>query len=184
MLRRLGVRGKILATLAVPVLVLSLAAVFLSGSAVSDARLAESNQQIVDALDAQDFMTRAMQKERSAAFAVGGQAEGAEAAYRFARVDTHRAIAALETRLDEVDLGPVDDRLVDTIRAASGARSPERLESVRRLLSTNAMTSTKTVQTLRDIIDSQMAVSETASNRMDDVRLTELLNGYTPWTRR
>ncbi|WP_125775441.1 HAMP domain-containing sensor histidine kinase [Antribacter gilvus] len=89
MLRRLGVRGKILATLATPVLVLVMLAVYIVGESVLVARTAAQTATIVEALKYQDEAGTAFAQERALAIA--------------ARAGSEEALAMLTQGIPELD---------------------------------------------------------------------------------
>ena len=122
MLRRLGVRGKIFATLAVPVLVLFIGATILSVGSISASRLASATSQVVNSLPAQDAFTQALQAERSAAFDFTMRRKGAEQVYRETLKATDSAAGALNVEVDKIDQSPLDQRLVDALASASTRR--------------------------------------------------------------
>ena len=64
MLRRLSVRGKILAALALPVFVLFLAATVFSVQAIDEARVANQTVDLVEAFATQDAAGKAVAAER------------------------------------------------------------------------------------------------------------------------
>src|SRR5690554_787210 len=73
MLRRLSVRGKILATLAVPVLVLVFAAVFISAQSLREVQVTRAITGALDALQTNRVFVEDLQAERSAGVLHAGE---------------------------------------------------------------------------------------------------------------
>ena len=65
MFRRLGVRGKVLATLVTPAIVLVIAAAYIIGLSVVDAMRAQQTSDLVAALEYQDAAGTTFAQERS-----------------------------------------------------------------------------------------------------------------------
>lgn len=179
MLRRLGVRGKILATLAVPVLVLVIGAVFLSVSSISSTRLASATSEVVDSLRMQDNLTQALQAERTAAFNYTLERTDSEQQYEDAKKITDAAVRNFNTEVDKISLGPLDDAIVTAIDEARDARSQERLDEVRELFVDSDTVLNKTVEAQYGfIIETQMDVAQITADRMPDRDLGRVMNGY------
>lgn len=179
MLRRLGVRGKIFATLAVPVIVLFVGAVILSVGSITDTRLARATSQVVDSLQMQDKFTQALQAERTAAFNFTLERTESEEQYEDAKAVTDAAARNFNSEVEKVNLDPLDDSLVTAIEEAREARSAERLTRVRELFVDTDTVLTKTVEAQYGfIIDSQMEVARITTDRMPDRDLGQVMNAY------
>jgi len=116
MLRKLSVRGKILATLAVPVLVLFIAAAMFSLAAFDDAKVAGQAQGIVDLGPTIETATQALSDERT----VSVNTERGETTAKIvaARKVTDAALADLATAFEAVDTGALDARVSEALETA------------------------------------------------------------------
>lgn len=177
MLRRLGVRGKILATLAVPVLVLFLGATILSVGSITDSQLARASSQVADSLRAQDALTDALLTERTAAFDYTLGRDDAEQIYQDAQIATDILVGRLNSTVADIDVSPLDDRLVKALEDARGARSE--LTAIRGLFVEGRTASPRNVEDRYGaVIDAQLDVGEVAADRMSDRDLGRLFSGY------
>lgn len=116
MLRKLSVRGKILATLAVPVLVLFIAAAMFSLAAFDDARVARQAEGVVDLGPMIETATQALSDERT----VSVNTERGETTAKIvaARKVTDAALAELATAFEAVDTGALDARVSEALDTA------------------------------------------------------------------
>jgi len=133
MLRRLSVRGKVLAVLAVPILVLVLAAAFVSAQALNEVRTARAINGALGALQTTRVFAQTLQTERAAAIIhvseiqldaairAGNERETAEqaalrpdraeeraAAYEAAKTASDAIMRRAQERLGEVDFDVLD----------------------------------------------------------------------------
>ena len=99
MLRRLGIRAKVLAVLAVPMLVVLLAAAFISSESLRDLRSERAAQQVIDLVAAYAPLHDALNDERIAS-QTGATPEDVAAA----RERTDAAAADFESAADSADL--------------------------------------------------------------------------------
>ncbi len=122
MLRRLGVRGKILATLAVPVLVLVLGAGYLVAAAYDTWQYSRLQSSYLGAAVVQDELIEALQEERwtSVSVATGRAVSAAE--LDEARKATDDALSKRERALRQMDLS---DSVVVNKTMAEAARASE-----------------------------------------------------------
>ncbi|WP_146252117.1 sensor histidine kinase [Xylanimonas oleitrophica] len=116
MLRRLGVRGKILATLAVPVLVLLLGAAWISWGSYQDARRAEQTSQLVRSLELQDRAGTAFAQERALSIAMSLGITGARSQLNVAQAETDEALRERNAALAELDTSALDPRVGQAVR--------------------------------------------------------------------
>ncbi len=116
MLRRLGVRGKILATLAVPIFVLAMVAVWISGTSFQEMRQAEQTSDLIASLEAQDRAGTAFAAERAlniaASIGIPGAAEQLEAAQE----ETDAAVAARDEILRSLETDALDPQVGEAVR--------------------------------------------------------------------
>lgn len=178
MLRRLGVRGKILAVLAVPVLVLVIGAAVLSISALRDSRAASASEQLIDTFRVQDEFLAAVQAERRAAFAYISTPDGAEA-FEASQAETDAKARQLDARVADLDTSQLDSRIVDALDAAQSMRSSGRMVTVRSVLQPNTfgqMTRLHTQYT--SVISPQLAVLQTVADVTANRQLGLYLDAY------
>src|SRR6478735_9447236 len=90
MLRRLGIRAKVMAVLAVPMIVLLMAGAYISYGAVQNYRTASAAQSVVDVLEAYKPLSSAMEAERVVSLTGGSKEEVAAA-----RQQTDAALASV-----------------------------------------------------------------------------------------
>lgn len=103
MLRRLGIRGKILAVVAVPILVLVLAAGFVTINAFSDLQSAQNASQLIDTLDAAGDLETDLQTERRAAMSYTSIVQTGRTNLSDAESATGAALVALQTTVNSAD---------------------------------------------------------------------------------
>jgi len=132
MLRRLSVRGKILAALAVPVLVLFVAAAYISSQAIAVTRDARAVHSLTAVFASQDAFLDAVQQERFATGEATSQGAGADAVdnVKKARNLTNTTLANRDKALRSLDLGRYNAQLAKAITTSLAAK--DRLETVRR----------------------------------------------------
>lgn len=115
MLRRLGIRGKVLAALSVPVLVLFGLAGLVSWQAVQDVRSSRAVQDVLDALEQNRLLADALQDERSVTLEQMGLLAGAGGiSVEEVREDTDTAVNRFTTASSKIDFAALDP----TIKAA------------------------------------------------------------------
>lgn len=156
MLRRLSVRGKILATLAVPVLVLVFAAVFISAQSLREVQVARAISGALDALQVNRVFVEALQAEREAGVLHSGEIR-------------------LERRLPFLD---EEERLSSSEERERRVRAEEREARFATLVETTDSTMSRAHDQLRkinfDVLDPLVreAVESTitAAERIPDVR--------------
>ena len=99
MLRRLGIRAKVLAVLAVPMLVILAAGVFISATALTQLRLDRATRGVVDLVQAYQPLNEAFQTER-----VVSTTNGSADQIKAARAATDKALADVKPVADKLDL--------------------------------------------------------------------------------
>ncbi len=113
MLRRLGIRGKVLAALSVPVLVLFLLATVVSWQSIQDVQTRRATQDVIKALEYAGELVTALQDERAAALPLMGEQGNAEDAqsqgrYEDATASTDAALARFKTMAAKIDFAALD----------------------------------------------------------------------------
>ncbi|ACZ29210.1 histidine kinase [Xylanimonas cellulosilytica DSM 15894] len=176
MLRRLGVRGKILATLAMPILVLALAAGWVSWDSLRTARTADQTAELVASLAAQDAAGSAVAAERSlniaAAMGIPGAKESLEAAFE----ETGKALTARDEALAAVNTDALDVRVR---RAISATRAD--LQQIGRLqeqILDGTIPETEATRQYNEYIENALAVAHELAGTTEDSTLSLHLDAY------
>lgn len=104
MLQRLGIRGKLLAVVAVPILVLIVAAGVITLGSVQDLNAARNAEQLIDTLDRARDLQAGLQDERALAANFVHSVQNAESARRDAFALTEDALEDIAVRLAEPDI--------------------------------------------------------------------------------
>jgi signal transduction histidine kinase len=166
MLRRLGIRAKVLAVLAVPVLVLLLTAAYITQQSVSQARTAATVSDVVDVLPLYARTAEALQQERTISMqvvgdrAVGGNLEATRDA-------TDTSVSALETALGDVDLSTLDPGVAEAVENSRNYEA--RLGDIRSRVDAGSSPETVVDSNYTDVVtahnDVPVVVAETLSER-------------------
>jgi anti-sigma regulatory factor (Ser/Thr protein kinase) len=166
MLRRLGIRTKVLAVLALPVLVLLLTAAYITTQSVGEARTAATVRDVVTTMPLYARAAEALQQERTLSVqqatdaALGGSLSAARSA-------TDDAVAALGTALRDIDLSTLDARVADSVQKASDQHT--RLVEIRDRVDAGSIPGTLVDSNYTDIVsadnDVPVVVAETLSER-------------------
>src|SRR6478735_2538437 len=167
MLRRLSVRGKILAALAVPVLVLFLAAALISGQAIAQARTASQTSALVAALDAQDEAGTEIAAERAWSILDSYRVEGAEEQMLEQRETTDRALDKRDRAFEALNTSALDQRVRDAIDRTIADRdelADHRLAIDRSSLGAQARTDLYTIL-INNALNVPAALADTSSER-------------------
>ncbi|WP_170044686.1 sensor histidine kinase [Luteimicrobium subarcticum] len=173
----MSVRGKILAALAVPVLVLFVAAAYIAGQSIGDARVAGAVGQIVDTFPAQDDAIDAMQAERAASVAAvtsGGKED--EATLKAARTATDDALAKRDRLLRDVNLGALDHRVETAVTGTLA--SADRLEVVRRQVDVHGVNGDYASDAYQAIVDTALRVPTAVAQSIPDRDLARYISAY------
>ena len=123
MLRRLGIRGKLLAALAVPVLVLFAAATLVSWQSVGTARVARSVSELVGTSDELSGFARAMQTERLVSLAYVANPVAAAGRLIAARTGTDEASVRLVDAVEAITVTPLGDRVAQSLEQTRKVRA-------------------------------------------------------------
>jgi hypothetical protein len=112
MLRRLGIRAKVLAVLAIPIIVLLAAGAYISNAAYQQLRSTTTTTQAVEALGRYAPLSAAVNSER----AVSGASVRDKAAIAAARKVTDTALAAVNSATAGVNVAALPDSVVAAFR--------------------------------------------------------------------
>ncbi|SDS06109.1 Signal transduction histidine kinase [Paraoerskovia marina] len=198
MLRRLSVRGKILAALAVPVFVLFIAATIISAQSLSSARVAAQTHELVDALTVQDAAGKAFAVERALSIydsggpavrvAIGRTVDGAEDAepeqaieafYGLvdgARASTDDVLDRRDTIFNDLNLSALDDEVQTVVDRTIADR--EQLEDLRERIDADSATEYTRTSEYSELIDRAVGVQRTVALTSEDRALAQYLQAY------
>ncbi|WP_309134025.1 ATP-binding protein [Cellulomonas sp.] len=169
MLRRLGIRAKVLAVLAVPVIVLLAAGSFISVEALSDLRYARATQTVVRTLDALTPLSAALQQERTLSLAGGDEQQLAAA-----REATDDALAATREVTAQIDLSQFPPNVVRDFQDTQTAFR-EGLPQLRERID-QSLNRTIIKNGFQQIIDGQLRVVEGVANALQDRQLAQYIS--------
>ncbi|WP_084104558.1 ATP-binding protein [Demequina sp. NBRC 110056] len=126
MLQRLGIRGKILAVVAVPILVLVLAAVFITFGAAQDLSTARNAEKLVETLDTARTLESDLQDERYSSVTYVNVIQDSSSKLVQGRVATDEALATLVADLQASGADDANDLVAATYAAlgVTGAEDP------------------------------------------------------------
>ncbi|QGQ18185.1 HAMP domain-containing protein [Cellulomonas sp. JZ18] len=168
MLRRLGIRAKVLAVLAVPVIVLLAAGSFISVEALRDLRYARATQTVVRALDAMAPLSAALQQERTLSLTVADPTQLGPA-----REATDDALAEVREVTADLDLTQFPDNVVRDFQDTQTAFR-EGLPQLRARID-QSLNRTIIKNGFQQIVDGQLRVMEGVSNALQDRELAQFL---------
>ena len=171
MLRRLGIRAKVMAVLAVPMIVLLAAGGFISWNAIQELRYAKAADSVITTLQAYTPVSSSLQAERLLSLN-GGSAEEIAAA----RAQTDAALAAVRPITAALDLSqfpqPVVDRFVEVQLAHNtmlpAVRTGVDIKSQRAQLENN----------YASIIEGQLSLMEQVANSLENRDLAQYVTAY------
>lgn len=173
MLRRLGIRAKVLAVLALPVLVLLVASAYISVQSVGQARTAAAVSRVVQVLPQYAAAVEALQQERTLSVQEAG-GDALSGSLSAARTATDSALATLSGTATELDTSGLDARVGDAIDAAQIRQSDvtdirERVDNGTVPVSVVDANYTSVITAHNDV---PALIAETLSNRSLASRLT------------
>ena len=163
MLRRLGIRAKVLAVLAVPIIVLLVAGAYISNSAIQKVRAASAAAQVVQVLDQYAPVSAALQTERAVTTAVPIDKDKLAAA----RAATDKALVTVRPYTAKLDLGQFPKSVVTMFERSQRSHDVDLLD-VRHLVDTDASPSvieSKYTLIIGSEIDLVSEVSQVLANR-------------------
>ncbi|MCM3533312.1 nitrate- and nitrite sensing domain-containing protein [Cellulosimicrobium funkei] len=176
----MSVRGKILAALAVPVLVLFAAAAIISAQAIGTARDASQTSALVAALAAQDAAGTEIAAERTYSFldanSTRDTAEEAEAQMMAQREKTDRALDARDRAYERLNTSALDPRVRKAVADTIGDRSE--LVGVRQAIDRSGLGQLQRNSMYSDLIDAALDVPRTLADTTPDRSLAQYLDTY------
>ncbi|WP_456824044.1 nitrate- and nitrite sensing domain-containing protein [Cellulomonas sp. P5_E12] len=171
MLRRLGIRAKVMAVLAVPILVIFGAGAYISFGALQDLRYAKAAEGVVTTLEAYGPLATAVQMERILSLN-GGSTEQIAAA----RAETDAALASVRPNTAKLDLSQFPQSVVNQFLAVQSAYNTM-LPSLRNRVDTKAQRAL-IQRNYGDLITSQIALVEQVSNSLHNRELSSYVTAY------
>ncbi|MFI2754029.1 nitrate- and nitrite sensing domain-containing protein [Cellulomonas sp. P22] len=172
MLRRLGIRAKVLAVLAVPMIVLLAAGAYISYDALRTARSAAAAATVVEVLEQYGPVGIALQNERALSVTTVRDREQLDAA----RQATDSAIAALKPITAKVDLSEFPDGVVDAFKESQVAHNTA-LPAVRSLVDQDGTTAT-VQRSYNSIIGNQIGLVGQIADSMANRELARYVVAY------
>ncbi|QJW38016.1 nitrate- and nitrite sensing domain-containing protein [Cellulosimicrobium protaetiae] len=173
----MSVRGKILAALAVPVLVLFVAAAIISAQAIGSARDASQTSALVGALAAQDAAGTEIAAERTYSFldAFAGS-EDSEAQMMAQREKTDKALDARDRAYEKLNTSALDPRVRDAVADTIADRSD--LQSVREAIDRSSIGQLQRNSRYNTLIDDALNVPRVLADTTPDRSLAQYLSTY------
>ncbi|MBE9926216.1 HAMP domain-containing protein, partial [Cellulosimicrobium cellulans] len=176
----MSVRGKILAALAVPVLVLFAAAAIISAQAIGTARDASQTSALVAALAAQDAAGTEIAAERTYSFldanSTRDTAEEATAQMMAQREKTDRALDARDRAYERLNTSALDPRVRKAVADTIGDRSE--LTGVRQAIDRSGLGQLQRNSMYGDLIDAALDVPRALADTTPDRSLAQYLDTY------
>ncbi|WP_454050132.1 nitrate- and nitrite sensing domain-containing protein [Cellulomonas sp. Marseille-Q8402] len=175
MLRRLGIRAKVLAVLAVPVLVLLLTAAYITTQSVSEARTAATVRSVVDVLPQYARTAEALQQERTLSLQLVND-QPSSGNLEVSRAATDQAVAALDAALDGVSLSSLDPRVA---QAVDDSRNQQvRLADIRGRIDSGSIPGSLVDSNYTDIVSAENDVPVVVAETLSERSLASRLSGY------
>ncbi|MFE9232342.1 ATP-binding protein [Cellulosimicrobium funkei] len=176
----MSVRGKILAALAVPVLVLFAAAAIISAQAIGSARDASQTSALVAALAAQDAAGTEIAAERTYSFldanSTRDNAEEARAQMMAQREKTDRALDARDRAYERLNTSALDPRVRKAMADTIADRSE--LEGVRQSIDRSGVGQLLRNSSYTSLIDAALEVPRALADTTPDRSLAQYLDTY------
>ncbi|HEX5532175.1 MAG TPA: nitrate- and nitrite sensing domain-containing protein [Actinomycetales bacterium] len=175
MLRNLGIRSKILAVLALPVVVLLLAATIIAGGAVADARRAVEVEKLAAQAPGLTQLIRGLQAERALSTA---QLSGSPAPQlEEVRKQVSGGLQAVRGGIADIKLDRIDDGAAQAVAAAQKAH--DQIESLRRQVDGSSVRPEIAFQSYSDVIREDVELAGRIGLAVEDRNLSQNLIAYT-----
>jgi hypothetical protein len=181
MLRRLGIRGKILAALSVPVLVLFVLAGLTSWQSIQDVRTTRATQQVLEALESSQLVVRAIQDEREGALPLFGPRPEVGGNVEELRAVTDRAYTRYLAAVSRIDLDALDPTAGQQF--ASMEASMGRLNSARTFVDGRQVPMLTIDRSYSVILETLSALPQTIADTLNDRELASIMTTMSGVTR-
>ncbi|WP_290445178.1 sensor histidine kinase [Cellulosimicrobium cellulans] len=173
----MSVRGKILAALAVPVLVLFAAAAIISAQAIGSARDASQTSALVAALAAQDAAGTEIAAERTYSFLDANEGSEEAAAQMMAqREKTDKALDARDRAYEKLDTSALDPRVRKAVSDTIADRAD--LLAIRQGIDRSSIGQLARNSQYNALIDDALEVPRTLADTAPDRELAQYLDAY------
>ncbi|MBD8078671.1 nitrate- and nitrite sensing domain-containing protein [Cellulosimicrobium arenosum] len=173
----MSVRGKVLAALAVPVLVLFLAAAVISGQAITAARAASQTSALTAALAVQDVAGTAIAEERALSILEAKGVEGAREQMLAQRDVTDDELDKRDARFKRLDLSGLDPRVQTAVDETIADRAE--LDAVRTAIDgSGGIGELPRTDFYTNLIDGALDVPRTLADTTEDRDLAQYLDTY------
>ena len=172
MLRRLGIRAKVMAVLAVPMIVLLAAGGFISWNAIQELRYAKAADSVITTLQAYTPVSSSLQNERLLSLN-GAPAEEVAAA----RAATDAALAAVRPITAKLDLSQFPQAVVDRFVEVQLAHNTM-LPAVRTSVDIKVPARRRSRTTTPSIIEGQLSLMEQVANSLENRDLAQYVTAY------
>lgn len=182
MLRRVGIRWKILGLLVVPIAVLAIGALLVSLFAYSNYRTSTELAALVSSTKDMRSVVESLQNERHVSIRLitesGGEADAAaiENELEQSRWLTDEALELRRERLKEIDLGQIDDQVAILLEDISALHN--RLAGLRERLDANDIDRESLADTFNGIIRSDISFADRLSGIIDQRGTAQYLSAY------
>jgi len=176
MLRRLGVRGKILATLAVPIFVLALTAGWITWQSLQENRSAEQTAALMESLELQDDAGSAVAAERATNIAADKGIPGAKKALVEAQEATDRALDARDEALEVLDTSALPTNVQDAVNRTLRDRTV--LDDLQRNVISGQLSESRATERYTALSENALDVPRAVAQSSDDAGLTRHINAY------
>lgn len=176
MLRRLGVRGKILATLAVPIFVLALTAGWITWQSLQENRSAEQTAALMDSLELQDDAGSAVAAERATNIAAEMGIPGAKKALVKAQEATDHALDARDEALELLDTSALPTNVQDAVNRTLRDRAV--LDELQRNVIAGQLSESRATERYTALSENALDVPRAVAQSSDDSGLTRHINAY------
>ncbi|NCT91780.1 HAMP domain-containing protein, partial [Cellulomonas sp. APG4] len=177
MLRRLGIRGKVLAALSVPVLVLFVLAGVVSLDAVQAAQTSRTMTSLLSAVQESREVATALQEERRVSLQYLAGDDAVREQVDAARAQTTDALQAFRRSADRVNFSALDPSVEAAIDDMYTSLS--RLDDVRSRVESRAVGVRPVLNDFSRNIDAVIVLPQRMADGLDDRRLAQILDAHT-----
>ena len=177
MLRRLGVRGKILATLAVPIFVLALTAGWITWQSLQENRSAEQTAALMESLELQDAAGSAVAAERATNIAASLGIPGAKKALVKAQETTDQVLDQRDEALEVLDVSALPTNVQDAVNRTLRDRTV--LDELQRKVISGQLTEARATEQYTALSENALDVPRSVAQSGTDAGLTRHINAYT-----
>lgn len=177
MLRSFGIRAKILAILALPVLVLSLAAGVIATSATAEARRASQVEQLTRQASGLTDLLRGLQAERALSVAVLSGDAASRASLEEIRVQVSAGLEGVRSELGTVDMSQLDEGA--RAGALASTQAHDLIPDLRSQIDGGVLTPALALTRYSEVIAADIALPAAIADGLEDQQLAQALRAYT-----